>query len=139
MKNFNEILENEKDFMEKLKTESCTSEFKKIVHNYVSELVHELACTHDQLFNTVCVLEKRLDITNQQIELLATPINEIEELSTRTVNCLARLGIRLVNDLICSSKSSIMENYCNGFGPASKQEVLNFLEELEKQGLPIKE
>lgn len=140
MRKFEKILKSKNELLAKLKTESCTPEFKKMVSDYVCELVHEIAISHDQLYYAQTALENQLNLTEQQIKLLTTPIDEL--LSTRACRCLGYSKTRIVSDLITMSKSDIREGkvpFDWGFGPVTKQEILNLLEELEKQGLPIKE
>ena len=139
MKDFEEFIDRRTDFF---KTESGTAEFESQAYSLVNDLIHELAITLDQLDNTQNVLINQMDITKDQAELLAKPINEIEELSTRTKKCLYHLNIRLVNDLLLTSKTDIFESDWfngHGYGPVTKKEILNFLVHLEEQGFQVKE
>lgn len=139
MKDFKEFIDRRSEFF---KTKSGTAEFKSQAYSLVNDLMHELAVTLDQLHNTQDVLINQMDITKDQAELLAKPIDEIEEISTRTQNCLLRLNIRLVNDLLSVSKTSIFEDWWfngHGYGPVTKKEILELLAHLEEQGFQVKE
>lgn len=139
MKDFKEFIDRRNDFF---KTESGTTEFQRQAYSLVDDLLHELAVTRDQLYYAQTALKNQLNLTEQQIKLLTTPIDEL--LSTRACKCLG-YGYSetiIVSDLIALSKSDIREGkvpFDWGFGPVTKQEILNLLEELEKQGLPVKE
>lgn len=142
MKDFKEFIDRENAFFKFLKTESGTTEFKSQAYSLVEDLMLELAITRDQLYNTKEVLINQLDITEKQAELLTKPIDEIEGLSTRTKNCLRCLKIRLVSDLLSTSKTDIFENSWfngHGYGPVTKKEILELLTYLEAQGFQVKE
>ena len=137
MKDFKEFIDRRNDFF---KTEFGTTEFQRQAYNLVDDLLHELAVTRDQLYYAQTALKNQLNLTEQQIKLLTTPIDEL--LSTRACRCLGHSKTRIVSDLITMSKSDIREGkvpFDWGVGPVTKQEILNLLEELEKQGLPVKE
>ena len=139
MKDFKEFIDRRNDFF---KTEFGTTEFQRQAYNLVDDLLHELAVTRDQLYYAQTALKNQLNLTEQQIKLLTTPIDEL--LSTRACKCLG-YGYSetiTVSDLIALSKSDIRKGkvpFDWGVGPVTKQEILNLLEELEKQGLPVKE
>ena len=139
MKDFKEFIDRRNDFF---KIESGTTEFKRQAYILIEDLMHELAITRDQLYNTKEVLINQLDITKDQAELLTKPIDEIKGLSTRTKNCLRRLKIRLVGDLLSTSKTDIFQNSWfngHGYGPVTKKEILELLTYLEEQGFQVKE